>query len=137
MSSDETFGTFVVQAVRAMKIITLALFNGCVLFGVIACFMVQQNAGRANVAPELVYPAAGFTVLALSPSAAWPALTQRRQLGGLADGAWPRPGGQLPTLFKNPLQADVLILLGLYQSQRVIRMALIEAAAFFNGVAFL
>lgn len=135
--------TNVSSRVRVMQIITLALAFGCATFGAIALLIVLQGNLAPNPAADiLVYMAAGFMVLQVALSFAWPLLTVNRALRKVAarqQGASPLPLAPSAALNQGgaAVANDLGTLLPMFQSQLIVRLALIEGAAFFNGIVFL
>ena len=114
-------------SVRGMQIIAVALMAGVLLFFGIVLVNTQGNVfGTQN--PELVtIIAAGFGILAIINHLIIPAIIAGAQLKQISTGGFSELGEA----------AKVEQICGVYRSQLIIALALLEGAAFFNLVALM
>ena len=107
---------------RVMQIIAAALIVGVLFFAGIA---VVQTMSRPSGEPFLAYLAAGFAVMQVVLWGILPtvissgACRQLRRTAGLEEAG----------------QTNALV--GIYQTKMIVAMALLEAAAFFNLIAYM
>jgi hypothetical protein len=112
-------------AVRVLQIITFALAQGVVVFGVVVLFL---NGAAVNGQPEiLTWTALGMAGLMIVMHFVIPPVFSRAALSGLkaAD-------------LKDKSEDGIFELIGpAFQTQHIVACALLEAAAFFNLIAYM
>lgn len=128
----------IAPTLRSVQIITIALALGVATF--LALVALVLRSGRLftpdpwAITGPLSAAGLALAVLALAGSLVIPGLMAEAQRRALARGEGPgqlkrRSGAERPT--------DAEALLASYTTQRIVGAALLEGAAFFNGIAFM
>lgn len=122
---SESISELLKPRVRQAQIITFALIQGVLLFGVIALFL---NQAQLNGQPDiLTWIAVGFAAIALMNHLLIPSLIVRAQLSALS-----------AQDVKNGIdQNNLNTLSGIFLSQHIVACAIPEGAAMFGIVAYL
>ncbi len=122
--------------VRISQIIAGSLIAGVVIFLVVVLFLVHGQ-GRGNVAagnfPILSLIAAGMLTTLAPMSVLMPRFLNQASLGQLTAGTWKPPDGVNPATFGTVTDK----LMAIYQTTLIIRLALLEGAAFMGVLAYL
>jgi hypothetical protein len=126
-----------IQAIlRTSQIIAAALCLGVLFFLGIALYIVNVVHQGQGMAPAgdgaiLAYMSAGFLAIMLLPALLVPRLISRDGVAKIARGEW-EPPAQGPAS-----TSDSGKLMGVRQTAVIIRMAMLEGASFFGGIAYL
>jgi hypothetical protein len=133
MSFDDISDDRVRGHVRTMQIICGALAAGIVTFLVVV--LVLNGAPDAAAEPGvLTFISAGFFLVMLVISFLVPRIIVQGQIKQIALGTW-KPPQQLPAGFD--LSSESAKLLLAYQTHMIVRLAMLEGAAFFALIAYL
>lgn len=119
---------------QTLRILHGALCAGVAVFLVIV--LVLRLAGGMNKPPPIpliTYVAAAFTLIMLMVSFALPTMMEANWRRQLAPGKSPFTGAQGAGMPADPFSRWA----GLYQTRLIVRMALLEGAAFFALIAYL
>jgi hypothetical protein len=130
---------YVARVTATLQIIVAALAAGALMFAGVAWF-VATNAARARAAPAqilLTYVAAGVALLALIVSWIVPAIIASSQRQAIAAGKSISAAATTRNQSGIEHLGDVGSLSAAYQTQQIIRAAILEGAAFFNLVAYI
>jgi hypothetical protein len=128
---------------RTLQIVIAALTTGCLIFMVIALFLVQIRPGAAagnEVPPMITYLALGFAGVAVVARIVLPRMIESSARKSIADGTWQFPAGnQNSDQLTERLErlGDAGKLLAVLNTRTIIAGAILEGSAFFALVAYL
>jgi len=126
----------IAQRVKTLQIITLAMVMGICAFGMFVLSPVKPGAAAPQVAPELgmlSFAAVGMLVICGTLAAALPRVIVNAQLKRLAEA--PDTAEAPPTGDRSATLLEAL--LGAYQTQLIVRAALVEGPAFLGLFAYM
>jgi hypothetical protein len=128
ISSDRVRGP-----VRTMQIISGTLAAGVVAFLVVV--LVINGPPNAAADPGVVtYLSAGFFLVMLVVAMIVPRSIVQSQIADIARGTW-KPPEQLPANYDVTSESAKLLIV--YQTHMIVRLAMLEGAAFFALIAYL
>ena len=123
---------------RVSQIIAGSLIAGVVIFLLVVLYLVHvQNQGRGNAPakdiPILSLIAAGMLATLAPMSLILPRFLNQVSLGQLVAGTWKPPEGANPAAFGTVTDK----LMSIYQTTLIVRLAMLEGAAFMGVLAYL
>ena len=126
--------------VRTLQIVVATLTAGCLIFMVIAIFLVQTGQGPAadnDFPPIMTYMALGFAGVAIVMRMVVPKMIESAARKRIADGTWQLPDQQAQLAELVERLGDAGKLLGVLGIRTIVGGAILEGSAFFALIAYL